>query len=107
MLLEDVKAALVKLTEWLSVPLKDYLDPDVAEEEDVGAEAKKKAAAAPGKKDDIDVPLPQSGIQTLTLCIDHRLAELPWESLPLFNVVPIISRDFSPYNFDYRLAHIG
>jgi len=43
----------------------------------------------------------------LILCIDQRIAELPFECVSFFNIVPIITRDFSPFNFDFRLTNIG
>ena len=54
---------------------------------------------------DTGLPLPSSGVGTLYLCIDSRFIELPWESLPFISIVPIIIRDFSMVNLDYRQAH--
>lgn len=41
------------------------------------------------------LPLTTSGIESIVLCIDSRLETLPFESLEIFDKVPVISRDFN------------
>jgi len=67
---------------WLNDPINNALNPP--EPIEPVEETKKKGAAV--KKDDkgIDpnIPLPTSGINTLVICLDHRLHDLPIENLP-------------------------
>jgi len=75
--------------------------------------AKKKAPApAAGKKGteeklESQLPIPNSGLSTLVLCLDQRLAGLPFEALPWLGCVPIVTVDFSMANYWYRLSALG
>lgn len=107
MLLDDIKSMLQRLCEWLQSAMIQFLNPEEVVEDEAAAPAKKAPAAAAKKGDEVDLPGPTSGITSIVLCIDHRLADLPFECLEFFKCVPIITRDFSPFNFDFRLASIG
>jgi hypothetical protein len=92
---------------WLS-PINDILvpPPDLNQ---LPEDPKKKPA--PTKKDekvlDLGLPTPSSGINTLLLSIDSRFIELPFESLELLRSVPIVTRDFSIVNHDFRLRGVS
>lgn len=68
---------------WINDPINNALNPP--EQIEPVEETKKKGAAAAKRDDkgiDPNIPLPSSGINTLILCLDHRLHELPIELLP-------------------------
>jgi hypothetical protein len=39
--------------------------------------------------------LPTSGIESLILLVDHRIESLPFETLKVFQKIPVLSRDFN------------
>ena len=47
------------------------------------------------KKGDSDLNLTPGGVHNLTLLVDHRLLTLPFEMLPAFEKVGLLSKDFS------------
>lgn len=107
--LEEITVGLKSLFQWLEV-LHEQLNPESpVEVQEEHPTKKKQAAPARGKGDDkaIDssLPVPSSGVNTLYLCIDSRFIELPFEVLPSIALVPLIVRDFSMVNLDYRLSH--
>lgn len=86
--------------------INDIINPVILEtEEEAKPNPKDKKAAAKkpadkGKKDakkteSSDVPLPTSGLEQITFLIDHRLYDLPIESLSFFGKIPYKSNDFS------------
>lgn len=91
---------------WLS-PINDILVPP-ADINQLPEDPKKKP---PPKKDekvlDLGLPTPSSGISTLLLSIDSRFIELPFESLELLKSIPIVTRDFSIVNHDFRIRGVS
>ena len=93
------------------------MEPDIVQESnpkggkagaaDKKADPKAKAAApakgkAPAKGVSADLPayestlpLTTSGIESVVILIDNRLETLPFESLEVFDKVPVVSRDFN------------
>lgn len=106
--LEEIVAKIRELSSWME-GIIEYLNPEAPVEIQEEHPKKKGAALVKGKADekamDSGLPLPSSGVSTLYLCIDSRFIELPWECLPFISIVPIIVRDFSLVNLDYRQAH--
>ena len=53
------------------------------------------------------LPLPTSGVENLILFVDSKLEALPFESLAVFNNVPVVSRDFNLHMYMQRLKALG
>lgn len=106
--MEEIIGIVKNIGTWIEGIL-ELLNPESPVEVQEDHPKKKAQPAAKGKGDeknlDAGLPLPSSGVGTLYLCIDSRFIELPWEALPCINIVPIIIRDFSIVNLDYRQAH--
>ena len=53
------------------------------------------------------LPLPTSGIESLVLVIDSKLQSLPFESMKVFDQIPVVSRDFNLHMYMQRLKALG
>ena len=113
----ELKDRLDRLLSFVRPTLSSLISPEQPFEpkppEDPVPGAKKKPPPAPaGKKGaeeklDAQLPVPNSGISTLVMCLDQRLAGLPFEALPWLGCVPIVTMDFSLANYWYRLSALG
>jgi tetratricopeptide (TPR) repeat protein len=113
----ELKDRLDRLLSFARPTLSSLISPEQPFEpkppEDPVPGAKKKPPPAPaGKKGaeekmDAQLPVPNSGISTLVMCLDQRLAGLPFEALPWLGCVPIVTMDFSLANYWYRLSALG
>lgn len=53
------------------------------------------------------LPVTTAGIESVVICIDSRLETLPFESLAVFEKVPVMSRDFNLHLHMQRLVQVG
>lgn len=88
--------------------LNSIINPEVKFEEGENKEKKKVAANPTANKKEkyvvnIDINYPNSGIESITFCIDKRFYELPFENLNVFSKIPFKSNDFSLLMNAYRL----
>ena len=53
------------------------------------------------------MPFTSSGIESLVLFLDSRIQSLPFESLKIFEKVPVVARDFNLHLYIQRLKSLG
>lgn len=125
-LIEQMEAFFEPITSMLDPIINPALDEPAGEEEGAApakagkADAKKddkKAAKAPAKGGkgaeaqlaafESNLPLPTSGIESLIFVLDSKIESLPFESLKVFENVPVMSRDFNLHMYMQRLKTLG